>query len=669
MLSFVGFFMSSDIELLDSITNGIFRIRNDSDASTLAIDDSLDRETLYVASRDSSSELIVTYNSGKLKEAERSFELSQNIPNIVPPSIVDVIDMDSSWDCFVMARFILSRLLVGGSDKYIRCRHSICLPNSISNLITACSIASNVMVLSIVLVKDDQASEDIISIVKPRTGPSSILSTCFDSSAFESICSFTSAVFEAVFVREENVQVLLQDQIERVATAMSVLCTEVRRKLPFLVLSVQQAGHQQFPGALSLGISKADKRSDYIYERLLDTHSAPECADGLSFRNRLNSQSGSSIYLCLPERIEGSSLTSIFLRVFAAGFCSVDLDMPSSQNLAASRIIWECLLVVVKYFELSFRLCKGSSLIITRKCITIDPVVGSPAETPDETVEFRESDSLLTIGSCVVTSLSKSGESKVSLTRSVPVATGLASVLVQASDNCQICIRTPSKNAREKIIVTFKADKTTVDTSDVLLTQLNGDVSPSNFKPVDASIRHGTDDELTVVRSKLQSLAEGETRKFSLLLVGPWNIGAGVRVIAHEGPHFEFVSERAVRDSAGLTLKCAARLFVQRTKLESPNLDELMATCELVSVKESDSRITVANKLFTALNDASSGNPYVLIKAEGDYCTFIAAMSVVVANGWSRSIQQRVETRVTTGGTETGANSTVYYITRLIVNS
>jgi hypothetical protein len=92
---------------------------------------------------------------------------------------------------------------------------------------------------------------------------------------------------------------------------------------------------------------------------------------------------------------------------------------------------------------------------------------------------------------------------------------------------------------------------------------------------------------------------------------------------------------------------------------------KLLGNSAIVEVAESDSRITIANRLFTFLNEAPSSNPYVLIRAKGDYCTFIAAMSVIVANGWSRTIQQRVETRVVQEPTE----ETVYYITRLIINT
>jgi hypothetical protein len=86
-------------------------------------------------------------------------------------------------------------------------------------------------------------------------------------------------------------------------------------------------------------------------------------------------------------------------------------------------------------------------------------------------------------------------------------------------------------------------------------------------------------------------------------------------------------------------------------------------------VSETDSRITIANELFTLLNEAPNG--YVLIKAETDYCCFIAAMSVVVANGWSRSIHQRVETRVflQPKGNGDEEEEVVYFITRLIVNT
>jgi hypothetical protein len=180
---------------------------------------------------------------------------------------------------------------------------------------------------------------------------------------------------------------------------------------------------------------------------------------------------------------------------------------------------------------------------------------------------------------------------------------------------------------------------------------------------VDATIRHGTDEELKQMRSKLENLKSRDSKRFSVLLVGPWNIGAGVRLIAESGSALEFISERAVRDAQGVQLKCAARLFVKRDDVDI-DLPFLLNSCEIVQVAESDSRITIANRLFTCLNEAPNECPYVLIRAQGDYCAFIAAMSVIVANGWSRTIHQRVETRVVKHDSET-----LYYVTRLIVNS
>jgi hypothetical protein len=194
-----------------------------------------------------------------------------------------------------------------------------------------------------------------------------------------------------------------------------------------------------------------------------------------------------------------------------------------------------------------------------------------------------------------------------------------------------------------------------------------GDVSPSNYKPVDAALRYGSDSEVADFKEKLSVLKEG--RRLSVLLVGPKNIGLGIRLLSSPTGCYEFVSERAVRDAEGASLKCAVRLFIKR---ESVPFSSSLENCQTVRVSETDSRITIANELFTLLNEAPNG--YVLIKAATDYCCFIAAMSVVVANGWSRSIHQRVETRAVVQRYDEKQNAddeerVVYFITRLIVNT
>jgi hypothetical protein len=152
----------------------------------------------------------------------------------------------------------------------------------------------------------------------------------------------------------------------------------------------------------------------------------------------------------------------------------------------------------------------------------------------------------------------------------------------------------------------------------------------------------------------------GFRQHFSVLMVGPRNIGLGIRIVASAGPGYEFISERAVRDVDNNTLKCAVRLFICRDN-EGPKLSSIMSHNPLIiDILENDSRITIANKLFTGLNSAPGHCRYVLLRARGDHCTFIGAMGVVVANGWGRSINQRVETRVTIH------QDTVLYITRLV---
>ena len=661
--------MPRDLESIEALAEGLFRVRAESMESVYSVDDRLDRDTLFVGSPGTNSERIVTYNSGKLIQIDKPARESVALPPL-PVTHNDVIDCDACEDGFTVARFLLSRLLAGTDHRYVRFRVSLDNKGSLTAVIDSIIIASNVSRIACTIYKPSGYSDSVTLLAynSPTKLPFSSYKT-IPSSLSENSGSLASVLFHTIHEQDDPIQMILSSEVENVVRIASVICSETKADLSLLSLDLEPTNNSDVLTAVQVRISKVEPhtRNQQLCE-ILESSDA-QAADSHDFRERLSSLTGSYIYLSLTEQLEVSQLTSILIRLFLGGYCGVSLDLDPSSSAVCSRRVWECMLVLVKYFDLSFRLCKGPNIVITRKCLTIDPaVVPEPVNAiGKDIVEFGESSSLLAIGSCVLTALSKSGDCKIALSRSVPLATGLCSVLVQASENCEIRLRTAGKKT---IVMGFKSEKN-IDTNDIseYLTQLGGDVSPSNYKPVDASLRHGSAEEILNLRTQLRALVPGESKRFSLLLVGPWNIGAGVRVIAEEAsqdnaPVYEFVSERAVRDSAGLTLKCAARIFVRKALDARIDLEELMRNCSVVDVIESDSRITVANKLFTLLNEAPASNPYVLIRAEGDYCTFIAAMSVVVANGWSRTIQQRVETRVMKDH-----ETTVFYITRLIVNS
>jgi hypothetical protein len=140
----------------------------------------------------------------------------------------------------------------------------------------------------------------------------------------------------------------------------------------------------------------------------------------------------------------------------------------------------------------------------------------------------------------------------------------------------------------------------------------------------------------------------------------------------------------------GDKLKCAVRLFIQRpptcgdggfrqllpgsrpegiqdvlSSHGGPITPEIIRTCPYMTVEENDSRITIARQLFENLNSAPRTR-HVLMLAKGEHCAFIGVMSIVVANGWSRAISQRVETRVALLKSGDEDTTTVVYITRLV---
>ena len=653
--------MSHDTASIASIVDGIL---NDSEMNPPpgydSPDSCPDRDTLFVSSPGTSSELIVTYNSGKLRENSKASvnqPSSESLGSDAGPS--SVVNIGQIADAFTLSRVILSGLLGRTGETYLRTCMSLFDRQMVCSLVNGIMLASNIQSFLMSVVCKSDSSSDATLLIYPSTRSEAKLTPLHFSRNMDS-GTLVVDIFHTVFTRGEAAEFIIGHDMEPLLRIVGIICGESMDTLPLLSMLIEPAhpthsSSGKFKGSIRVVLSKLDSRTSSQLAKALHADEAETCC---------NEPFDISVHVP-GEHCDNSSVSANVLRLFMGGYPSVAI-----LSGVRCRAFWEVILIVAKYFELSFSLSKDSTITVSRKCTTIDPAVVVRETPSSEIQQFTETSSLLAIGSHILSSLSK-GEVKVSLVRSIPLTTGLASVLVQACQNAQFTVRSDGDN---RILCSVKPESKmdTNQVSDILnLLTTSGDVSPSNYRPVDASIRHGTEEELSLVRSKLESLSASDKQRFSLLLVGPWNIGAGVRVIAEESnkkhvPLYEFIAERAVRDSAGVTLKCAARIFVCRDDFRDAKISfaRMLTSSAVVKVAESDSRITVANKLFTHLNEAPSANPYVLIRAQGDYCTFIAAMSVVVANGWSRSIHQRVETRVTMTDDET-----VFYIARLILNN
>ena len=614
------------------------------------------RDTLFVSAADKESETIVSYSSGRLSETMKQSKLSGYDAKSSVSYAWDCIDFTELGDCFTGAQAIISCLLSGATPRCVRTIESLNRTNQLTDIVSSICIASNVIPISVTLIKKGESSNDLIFLIRRRSCLlDDIEAVPMNPVNYSDSSRFVVDLFSAIYVQHKGVSLTIGSDISQTLKAIGTVCSELPNDMPYIEARFEPTGEPEWTnGAIRAVISKItdpESISSILGKKW-------ELEMGIKFMEHLPATS----IIQMRMNSDITSATGIILRILLAGYCGVELavDTPAMS----CNCLWEVVLVIVKYVEIYFKIEKGSKLTIMRKSQTVDSLA-SRKKLPTSLEEFTDSSSLMSIGSCILTSLSKTQSSTVSLPKSVQLCTAIGSLLAQACEGSTLKLTSETTT----LIMTVTATKSDLADMSSLLSSFAppdpcpGDASPSNYKPVDATIRHGTDEELKQMRSKLENLKSRDSKRFSVLLVGPWNIGAGVRLIAESGSALEFISERAVRDAQGVQLKCAARLFVKRDDVDI-DLPFLLNSCEIVQVAESDSRITIANRLFTCLNEAPNECPYVLIRAQGDYCAFIAAMSVIVANGWSRTIHQRVETRVVKHDSET-----LYYVTRLIVNS
>jgi hypothetical protein len=497
----------------------------------------------------------------------------------------------------------------------------------------------------------------------------------------DDVSEVASRLFKRLYTENSSTGLkleLVEDRdIMSVLRAVSVICFEAvspefESIPPILRLEIEPSSSRSL---VEITVSKVDLRTTSVVSDVVKQTVLPDFPTFGEFISHVNSLEGSTVLLQVPVEDIAKTANAV-LRVFMAGYCSVELEHhqeveeEEGAEVIGNVYLSELVLLVVKYFEVLLEKSSSGGLWrLTRKSSTVDPFVQINSNNLIREIDSGGEEKMV---ATVLQALS-AGPVSVSISRSVQALHKLISYSMLAG---QMKFQMFCRDASVVVvrIVPIGGDKIQLVESILAKLSVNnnnnhpaGDVSPSNYKPVDAALQYGSDSEVADFKEKLSVLKEG--RRLSVLLVGPKNIGLGIRLLSSPTGCYEFVSERAVRDAEGASLKCAVRLFIKR---ESVPFSSSLENCQTVRVSETDSRITIANELFTLLNEAPNG--YVLIKAATDYCCFIAAMSVVVANGWSRSIHQRVETRAVVQRYDEKQNAddeerVVYFITRLIVNT
>lgn len=636
------------------------------------------RDTLYVAAPDTSidSEWIVSYNTATGPEARMTGVGHVGETVATQDSCSDkhceTIDFRGSLkalvDPFSLASYLVSRMISFGSESRVISLH-VSSYITVETIISAILISSNVVKLSLHVQKTEDVSYDglIFSICLGKTSvydnitvskvPDKLEST-FDTRSYQ--VSLIKEIFDTL-VRDQssdstnNCLVILARNERLIVPAfksVAVLETEIRNSplSTHMLIDVQpelsSSDSSNSAPTIRLSISRAHGHFDTAHRRVV---SVPP--------DTILKGPPTSIEIAInPGKLMLIDLTNTVLRIFMAGYAELTVfceDRKENDLLLENLHTIETLLIVSKYFDYSFgKSGNGDDIVLVRKSSSVDPSTNASNSTP--TVQLTEPhtfiSTMISSGDRVTLQVEWTSDwvcrfhelVKLVMLKQVSFAFHRRRLTISAPRSVLEAVRSDLLAAR-------------IDDTD---TATRGDVSPSNYRPTDCQIRFGSDKEIDDFEAGLDELVVGQ--EFSVLLVGPRNIGLGIRLLANAGSMYEFVSERAVRDGDNNTLKCAVRLFIRREE-EGLDLGKMLTVNPLiVDVLEHDSRITIANQLFTGLNAAPPHCKYVLLKAKGDHCAFIAAMGVVVVNGWSRSMHQRVETRVAL------SQDTVIYITRLI---
>ena len=632
----------------------------------------LQRDTLFVSGSGSASnsEWIVSYNTSTGPEARMTNgpdtgdrEKASGPRSRRTRERIDLrLQDDSGVDPFVLAKYIVSRMVsYGHESRVISCL--VKADATLTSLVYSILIASNVVKISVHVTKFVEDSRDVLS-VSVFPGKDIVSEDCVVSKVSDKPESSKDYRLYQVTLIKEIFDAIVRHSSD---TPSSLL---LHLKNESLIV----------PTLKSIAVLETEiKKSSFSSHLVIDIQPGLPCVDHVTVRVKISRLGGSfddgdttiavpvetvlkssrSLEISVnPSKFLLINFTNTVLRIFMGGYAELTLRCDDEQDdLFDNKDLTEMLLIVSKYFDFTLTRPSLGEVALCRKSTSVDI---APLAVSEESCVVELADPISTISS-IITALKTPGSiACIPIEWSVSWSGRVHELLKSLRDAKLDFIRSNSvkylkvsgpiigfEQALHEYIQTGHDDSMS-----------RGDVSPNNFKVTDCQIRFGSDKEIDEFEVGLEEM--DSQSDFSVLLVGPRNIGLGIRLLATAGPWYEFISERAVRDVENNTLKCAVRLFITRDE-EFPNVSGILHQAPLViDILENDSRITIANQLFTGLNSAPPSCKYVLMRASGDHCAFIGAMGVVVANGWSRSIHQRVETRVTIHA------DTVLYITRLI---
>ena len=695
------------------------------------------------SSGETTGEWIVSYNSSsgpEARHANRDGSVASSTEG-KGGTLCDDIDM-SQWsgssEPFNLVRVIASKFMSSvGTQRPLRLFCCLDKSGPLLGALYGILLASNIINLSVHVSKLSKQGGELVLVIRPMdagTGRESHVVRSIDAGIDETslVSHLISEMFACVFTQRKDsvlqihTERLLLAAVKAVATISFELLTHPTVGGYGLGFCLESSTVD--PGVACMNLTVALQPLSAVETADLSTflRSPSDCRGFLPRLTAVDGLVGSVVPLMIDVGaffvVES---TNAVLRLLMAGYCCVRFLGDSS--LVNFRDLYELVLIVNKFFALTLVLA-GSGLELTRKSCTIDPYARKEGkmkkidsscileqflkrreawaetratEIPVESstglvggvvVEGRAHNSLIahsapplqfqTPASCppdytAYISIPRSADSLLE-------AVGRTELLVPG---CRYSLTTEGDSVRVECVAPSTVDWVLAESQFVtqpdpplIEPTLPGDVSPSNYLPVDLTVK--LEEEAKIFEARLENISVDDARRLSVLLVGPRVIGKAVRIVAQTADRLspkaalEFVSERAVRDSSGSNLKCAVRLFIKRT-LGIEGLDEMLRSACRIEIHESDSRITIAQNLFGKLNQVPNKAPYVVMEAKGDHCAFVGAMSIVVANGWSRAIQQRVETRVVIGGhggdvvshIDASPLTTVLFVTRLVVNT
>lgn len=230
-------------------------IRDDTIMTECGLSGSSQRDTLFVSTSDAKSEVIVSYNSGRLQDSDKGQTSNRFFPTSLPAESATILDMEDLDDPFGLCKVLLSWFLSGGPNRCFRTCLSLSNKAGISHLITGLCLAGNVAPLSTILIKKNQISPEITVFIQ-RTNvtkfPPPEQSTTLDPRRYSEVSDFAVELFGLLYVKNSSAEVILTDDVEPLVKAVSVICSEAVDDFPLLVVKLEPED-----AALSIGGTRA----------------------------------------------------------------------------------------------------------------------------------------------------------------------------------------------------------------------------------------------------------------------------------------------------------------------------------------------------------------------------------------------------------------------------